>query len=119
VLANIARELMLHTWRGFTKPLGPLLTPYQVLTAPATTRDQLARRARLLPTLAALHPRLAQTKPELLIEANRVHAHGLLRNWAVLLEWLLALHPGTGPFTREDLVAAITAVDNDPPAFAA
>jgi hypothetical protein len=119
VLATIAREPMLHTWRGFTKTLGPLLTPHQLLSTPATKRDQVARRAQLLPTLAALHPRLAQTKPELLIEANRVHAHGLLRNWAVLLEWLLALHPGGDPFTREDLIAAVTAIDNDPPAFAA
>jgi hypothetical protein len=119
VAANIAREPMLHTWRGYTKSLGPLLTPRQVATTSASKRDQLARRAQLLPTLTALHPRLAQTRPELLIEANRVHAHGLLRQWVLLLEWLLVLHPGDGPFTRDDLIAAMTAIDNDPPAFAA
>ncbi|SOC47218.1 AAA domain-containing protein [Blastococcus aggregatus] len=119
VRANIAREPMLHTWRGFTKCLEPLLTPHQVMTAPAGRAADLARRSQLLPTLAGLHPRLATTPARLLIEANRVHAHGLLRQWTLLLEWLLDLHPGAGPFTREDLIAAITAIDNDPPAFAA
>jgi hypothetical protein len=119
VRANIAREPMLHTWRGFTKSLEPLLTPHQLMTAPAGRAADLARRAQLLPTLAALHPRLAATAPQLLVEANRVHAHGLLRQWALLLEWLLDLEPGTGPFTRDALIAAITAIDNDPPAFAA
>lgn len=80
--ANIAREPMLHTWRGFTKSLEPLLTPHQVMTTPASRAVELARRSQLLPTLAALHPRLAATPPQLLIEANRVHAHGLLRQWA-------------------------------------
>lgn len=43
----------------------------------------------------------------------------MLRQWVTLLEWLLVLHPGDGPFTRADLIAAMTAIDNDPPAFAA
>ncbi|HEV7186742.1 MAG TPA: hypothetical protein VGN28_02485, partial [Blastococcus sp.] len=98
---------------------GPLLTPHQMQAAPKGQRAQLGRRAELLPTLSAMHPRLAATAPELLVETNRVHAQGLLRNWATLLEWLLALSPGTGPFTRLDLIDAITAIDNVPPAFAA
>jgi hypothetical protein len=119
VLANIAREPMLHTWRGLTLKFGPMLTPHQIQAAPKKELPQLARRAQLLPTLCALHPRLAATVPELLIETNRVHAHGLLRNWAVLLEQLLDMRPGGGPFTREELIDAITVIDNTVPAFAA
>jgi len=96
-----------------------MLTPHQIQASPKEGLPQLARRAQLLPTLCAMHPRLAATEPHLLVETNRVHAQGLLRNWAILLEQLLDMRPGDRPFTRSELIDAITVIDNAVPAFAA
>ncbi|MGZ4501972.1 MAG: ATP-binding protein, partial [Nocardioidaceae bacterium] len=119
VSTNIRREPMLHSWRGLTLSFGPMLTPTQIQAAPRQQLPHLARRAQLLPTLYALHPRLAATRPELLVDINRAHAHGLLRAWAILLEQLLDMRPGEGPFDRDDFIDAITVIDNVPPVLAA
>ncbi len=96
-----------------------MLSPQQIQAATTDDEAKLARRAWLLPTLRRMHPRLKATDPALLVEANRLHAHGLLRRWALLLELLLLVHPGGGGFTRTDFEDALTAITGDTPTFAA
>ena len=118
VLDIIRREQMLWTWRGYVREFRPLVTPHELATAPASQQEQLSRCAALLPFLAALHPRLAKTSTGLLVETNRVYAHGLMRQWMTLLEFLLDI-PGDAGFTRQELIDGISLLDTKAPRFAA
>jgi hypothetical protein len=93
---HIRKESMLLTWRGHVANFSPL--------------DHVT----LLPTLRQLHPALAATSDRLLVEADRIHCRGLLREWAVLLETLLAFAPH-GPFTSATITDAIDAVSGQRP----
>lgn len=56
---------------------------------------QELRDTELIETLALLHPVLALTDPALLVEIDRKHCRGNLRDWVSFLELALPLLPGS------------------------
>jgi len=101
IAAHIQQEEMLRSWVGLT-----------------VTFDALDPTGDLLPTLRDLHPQLAATPDPLLLEVNRVHCRGRLRDWVVVLETALSFAP-QGPFTRAVFADAIHTIAGTRPALVA